>query len=396
MDANTSLIPIKPNSITFTVAVEVMQYLDFQRAVAELSRITNTDGLLHIIHHHVSVNQDGISGLAESLVRKILRENRFNSFTTLSNPAAWNLILGRRTDTKLMRTSLVQSDINHYFASKKQDHIVQIRPFLRWKKGKKQSLRSQGEPDLVTKSFLLYLLSKFDRFFFLSPHLDDAVLSCGNLMEILNDNHKQITVISIFTSSGTGIEVTPQARYFLEKTGHSRLAAKLFSARKIEDKHALAMYGASFVHLDYIDAAFRLTPDNTAPLYRTEKQQFSGIISSSDYKLVDAIAQAVVSFAGDNAHNTMLLSPIGFGGHADHVISRMAGLKTGLECVHWADYPYVSSIRSDLNAHMILSAELLKKKLKVQAISCYKTQLHLLFPSGQISNDDESYYAQEE
>lgn len=77
-----------------------------------------------------------------------------------------------------------------------------------------------------------------------SPHLDDAILSCGVVMQRLAAASRQVLGLSIFTA---------EARTEL---------------RKREDRLAMARIGATPLHLDELDA-----PDRD-PMYRSLQQFF--------------------------------------------------------------------------------------------------------------------------
>jgi LmbE family N-acetylglucosaminyl deacetylase len=92
---------------------------------------------------------------------------------------------------------------------------------------------------------------------FLSPHLDDAVLSCGALMRTLAPR-SEIHVVTVFTESTDGPH-TRAARSFLRQCGHGSTtdATALFAARRKEDRAVLDGMGVGHEHLGVPDALFR-------------------------------------------------------------------------------------------------------------------------------------------
>ena len=87
---------------------------------------------------------------------------------------------------------------------------------------------------------------------FLSPHLDDAVLSCGTLLL----RAPRATVVTVFTEAAPGPH-TRAARSFLRQCAASG-AEELFAERRREDVEVVeAAGGATAVHLGRRDALFR-------------------------------------------------------------------------------------------------------------------------------------------
>ena len=147
-----------------------------------------------------------------------------------------------------------------------------------------------------------------------SPHLDDAVLSCFALMRAA----RTATVITVFAGLPP---VGTQPAFYDRLTGstdpHRRMAA-----RRREDRAALRLLNAKPVHLDLLDGPYRTTAPTTD-------------------ELVEAIAAAVPR------RTTLLAAPGGFGNHPDHrLVAEAAPLAAdalGLDLVAYADYPYAAS-----------------------------------------------------
>ena len=88
----------------------------------------------------------------------------------------------------------------------------------------------------------------------LSPHLDDAVLSCGALM-----NHARtetsVTVVTFFTE-GAAPPYTYSVDVISTNAG-DRTANSLFLARRAEDQAVLEGAGISYVHVGLKEILFR-------------------------------------------------------------------------------------------------------------------------------------------
>jgi LmbE family N-acetylglucosaminyl deacetylase len=88
----------------------------------------------------------------------------------------------------------------------------------------------------------------------ISPHLDDAVLSCGALLAHLAPRHL-ITVATVFTAAAPPPWSLPARRQLRELGGVD--AEDFFAQCRAEDADVLAGLGAAEAHLGFRDALFR-------------------------------------------------------------------------------------------------------------------------------------------
>lgn len=240
------------------------------------------------------------------------------------------------------------------------------------------------------------LISSCNQYVFLSPHLDDAILSCGMILSRLSDFKKDITIISIFTQSGSK-PYSLQANSFMNKSGYVD-AQHLFKERKKEDELAVGFYGGKYLHLDYIDAAWRQNKAGEH-VYKSEKSQFSGVISDNDKFIVRNLFKKIsIELRGIN--DLLIFAPLGIGGHVDHVIAREVAKKLRQQIIFWQDYPYNRSgaaikkfFSNNVNfKHCFTIFENRHWRNKSIAIQFYKSQLNLLFPEKKVQVMAESYY----
>jgi LmbE family N-acetylglucosaminyl deacetylase len=236
---------------------------------------------------------------------------------------------------------------------------------------------------------------------FLSPHPDDAVLSCGALMAWLA-GCCPVTVVTVFTAASPPPH-TRAARNFLRSCAIPDALA-LFEARRAEDREVLAVLGASPVHLGYTDALFRrrtagggrLLPElvHRYPTYRFDIAK--GRIARGDRALIDELAGAVAEqVAGAGAG--WVFGPVGVGRHVDHLIVRAAAERlAGRTVVYYADFPYTLSGAADpgfLARHRLTSwSWTTAVEAKQELIRGYRTQADALFPGGRIPVEPETYY----
>ena len=143
----------------------------------------------------------------------------------------------------------------------------------------------------------------------LSPHLDDAVLSCWHLLDGASD----LSVVNVFTGSPpAGTPAPPWDRL----TGAQDPVVRM-RERRAEDRRALAVVGRTAVGLGFLDAQYRTTEQSTDTLLTRLR---------------------VLLEAGTVVH-----APAALSGHPDHEIVRAAALelaRDGWPVTLYADLPH--------------------------------------------------------
>ncbi|WP_041832323.1 PIG-L deacetylase family protein [Actinoplanes sp. N902-109] len=241
---------------------------------------------------------------------------------------------------------------------------------------------------------------------FLSPHPDDAVLSCGALLRTLAAT-TAVTVLTVFTT-GSPPPHTYAARSFLRSCATPD-AATLFAVRRAEDEQVCGGLGAALEHLGYPDALFRrraagpllsryagwVPPElwHRYPTYRFDVAL--GRISRADHALIASLGDAVAERMRSSGARAVFC-PVGVGRHVDHLIVRAVGERFAGSVVYYADFPYNQRSRPDPRflARHGLTARSWTRGLagKEELIRGYRSQLAGLFPSGRIPLVPEIYY----
>lgn len=222
---------------------------------------------------------------------------------------------------------------------------------------------------------------------FLSPHLDDALLSCSELITLLVNHGVSVTVITLFTDAGN-IKNSFSAKQYLKQCGFKN-ARVLYKKRQDEDLKIFKKLNVKSIHLGYCDALWRtgkgffftkylskFLPELSL-LYPTYKFHISkGHIHSQDDQLVNKIVEKLNSV--EQFRNAdVILGPVGIGNHVDHIITNkvLKIIKNKIK-FYWADYPYNAEISNkSINQEYIESFVLFpnwQKKLSI--VSQYKTQ----------------------
>jgi LmbE family N-acetylglucosaminyl deacetylase len=239
----------------------------------------------------------------------------------------------------------------------------------------------------------------------LSPHLDDAVLSCGALM-----NHARkdmsVTVATFFTEGGAP-PYTLSARCYLRQT-RAYDANKLYLARREEDQAVLDGAAIGYLHAGLTDALFRrragsplsrlpwaarLIPElsHIYPTYRLHITR--GRISPHDVRTLYCILDTIDQLSLRSS--TLFLAPLAVGGHVDHMLVRTAAELSRKRVVYYSDFPYNMRYRADpsfVQRNALVQATWSHEvTAKLALIRAYRTQVNALFPGGKIPSVPEIY-----
>lgn len=241
---------------------------------------------------------------------------------------------------------------------------------------------------------------------FLSPHLDDAVLSCAALMTHLT-GIGSVTVATLFTAAAPP-PYTLSARTYLRQCGQSDAMA-LYAERRAEDARVLAAIGVEHVHLGEVEALFRRRPHRQRPQRRRARwlpelgatyptyrlHVLHRRVSAADETLMRGLAQRLGAVLADRPGAT-LLAPLGVGGHVDHRVARMLGRDYPGDVVHYADLPYALTEAPDrelLDRYGLCPVAWTRGLGRKPALLAgYATQVDALFPAGQVPELPEVYY----
>jgi LmbE family N-acetylglucosaminyl deacetylase len=241
---------------------------------------------------------------------------------------------------------------------------------------------------------------------FLSPHLDDAVLSCGALIKAAADA-REVTVATVFTEAAPAPH-TRAARSFVRRCSAVD-AGSLFEARRSEDIKILNQLGVRSLHLGEADALFRLRQrpkvgkglrDRLAPelSHRYPTYRFDiarGRIAKGDRTIIAQLHARVGELLRRTAAE-LLFCPAGVGRHVDHLIARTVGEKFPEHSVFYSDFPYNQAFEPDRafldrNGLSIWTWDR-DISAKHTLIWQYATQAGALFPRGTIPMAPEAYF----
>ena len=171
------------------------------------------------------------------------------------------------------------------------------------------------------------------RWIYLSPHFDDAVLSCGGLIFEQSHQGQAVEIWTIFAGDAPEAPLSPLAQRCHVDWGipdpHT-----LVAVRREEDQAAAAIVGAKTVHFSLPDCIYRLSAQGD-PLYPEEV-----FVPFHPFDLgLDADIAAVL--AAELAAQDILVAPLAIGEHVDHRLTRLAAERLKRPLRYYADIPYV-------------------------------------------------------
>ncbi len=220
---------------------------------------------------------------------------------------------------------------------------------------------------------------------YLSPHLDDAALSCGGLIYQQAQRGMRPLVITCFAGTPDYSALSPFATEQHHAWGQPR---DPMEQRRREDASALSFLGCESQHWAYLDCIYRRHSTSGEFLYASEGAIF-GELHNEDQVLIDQlVARLRVSFAAVGA---WLYSPLTVGHHVDHQLVLQAAVQLqnhGYSVQYYEDYPYAESntnlaealsgwtVPPMPNVQMLDGKEL---QAKISAIRLYGSQLSILF-----------------
>ncbi len=176
------------------------------------------------------------------------------------------------------------------------------------------------------------------RSIFLSPHPDDAVLSCGGTIYQLAQTDQRPIVITIF--GGDRASDAPLSEFARSLHERWQLGDDAPAARREEDRAACDRLNAYLIHLPFADAIYRIDPSTHQPLYASDEAIFGAIC---DLPIVDHVADAIWSrIARLNSFGLTVhvCAPLSAGQHVDHQIVRAAAEQFNAAVYYYEDYPY--------------------------------------------------------
>jgi LmbE family N-acetylglucosaminyl deacetylase len=214
---------------------------------------------------------------------------------------------------------------------------------------------------------------------YLSPHLDDAALSCGGQIYAATQRGERVLIVTITA----GDPVAPVSTYAASL--HTRWElVNATEARRQEDLAASAILGAEALHWEVPDCIYRVDGWG-APFYVSDADIF-GAVAPAELVLVEQLAAQMRVLPAAR----QVVAPLTVGQHVDHKLTRLAAEEAfgSGALLYYEDYPYVQ--RRGKLAQVIqpgdknwvaelVSLDMRALKAKYAAIAAFRSQLSSFF-----------------
>lgn len=213
------------------------------------------------------------------------------------------------------------------------------------------------------KLSLPWIAQNFARVIVVSPHMDDAILSCGGLLKQLLGS---VECLTLTVCTADPVDVDPK---------HPPHGIALPSLRRKEEMAALNDLGCKLVQLDLLDAIYRRDQHSSAILYPSLQSIWSMPLPQDDFQK-QALRSRILSLAGQSGERpTLFISPLGIGHHVDHILCTqviLSIISSTDEILLYEDFPYVV----DQGAHVGIAddASLALKRLGLKGTQSFEQE----------------------
>jgi LmbE family N-acetylglucosaminyl deacetylase len=169
------------------------------------------------------------------------------------------------------------------------------------------------------------------RWIYLSPHLDDAVLSAGGLIFEQTRSGLPVEIWTFMCGYPPEGEFSPFAQLLHAQWGFDS-AKETVRSRREEDRRAAAIVGAQVTHFDFLDCIYRRSPDGEW-LY----SDISVPVHPADADIPSQVAKTIASHLQPD---DVLVCQLSVGSHVDHVLVRQGAEQLGRPLLYDIDIPY--------------------------------------------------------
>lgn len=218
---------------------------------------------------------------------------------------------------------------------------------------------------------------------YLSPHLDDAALSCGGSIARFVGAGQAVLIVNI--CAGSPPPAGPFSPFAAQQHRQWGLPPDAAVQRRIhEDVEALETLGADCLLLDQLDAIYRM------PAAYVDDETLFGAVAEGD-PLAAALRERIATLI-ERFPAAIFYAPLGVGQHVDHQAAHevAAGCaREGLSLAFYEDFPYVATPGAlDARLSRLGGAEFFLPSItdidatlarKISAIQAYVSQIGTLF-----------------
>lgn len=221
---------------------------------------------------------------------------------------------------------------------------------------------------------------------FISPHLDDAILSCGEYIKKMTDLGNEVNVITVFSGCPNKEEFSGIAKAFHKLCN---LADNAMDIRKLEDIRAIKKLNCSYEHLDEYECLYRVG-DNGEFLIN-EKKDILSDQTLMDKKTIESLTNTIGEKIFDIRFDEIYV-PLSVGNHTDHILIRKV-LENILipnyidKLYYYQDTPYIFYDKFPVEEktkglkNVVVEINEKEWQSKIEAINEYDSQLKMLWPN---------------
>ena len=173
---------------------------------------------------------------------------------------------------------------------------------------------------------------------YLSPHLDDAVFSCGGTIHRQTVSGHTVQLVTIFAGAPAGPNFSDLANWNHTEWGG---AGDPVAVRRAEDAAAVSSLNASHLHLEYLDSMYRRHPHTGEWLYTSSEALFEDVRPSDPIHSLELARGIRVHLP--LPQESCLHAPLAAGHHVDHQLTRDAAMELavhGYQVELYEDLPH--------------------------------------------------------
>ena len=222
---------------------------------------------------------------------------------------------------------------------------------------------------------------KYD-WIYLSPHLDDAALSCGGQVYDQVQVDMSALIVTVMAGDPPQGDVSGYARSLHDRW---ELVQDAAAVRRDEDMAACRVLGADAWHWDFADCIYRTDAVTGQPFYVSDEEIF-GDIHPDEETLREEIARRL----DDLPPHDVLVAPLGVGRHVDHQLVRQAAEqhRGAAALLYYEDYPYAQESGAvdkliETNPAIwhseVVALSAVALQAKIEAIHAFRSQLSTFF-----------------
>lgn len=190
------------------------------------------------------------------------------------------------------------------------------------------------------------------KWIYLSPHLDDAALSCGGLIWEQTQRGDRVEIWTICAGDPPAGELSPFAAELHQRW---QIGVEAVARRREEDLASCQTLSAAPRHFPLPDCIYRRAgegywqpggnnrrnAESPGAFLYPDYQAIFGSIHPLEFALVEQLANRLSESLPLDA---TVVCPLTVGGHVDHQLTRLAAEQTQRNLWYYADYPYADDL----------------------------------------------------